>query len=510
MTDPGTVLKDKLADLRRWERRKRRERLLLESLCYTALAAAALVLARALAPVDARLLWFAPAVFAAAAAGVFLFRPWREQAFVRSLKQVDDGLTLGERVLTAWEILFRPREAPEEPVPPEEALVVEEAAEKVGAVRLRALCRRRFTWHAAAAPVLALLAVAGLWLPPGGAPEAASATSRLAEAIREHARELEQRAREQDLAESRRMAEALRELAERQLGETGADKARLEASVGALVDVLEEMSRSWPAGAGLDWPALSDKALERLREHLRRSGAGDMAGSGGKSRADLLESLGLSSLDRRPGRSQDMSEQEVQQFLERLEREAGQEQDRRSLEATQQLLTELLLGDAPDESVAESAPGRRPGGARGRGAAGAAARQRARKGRAGAFRPGLPGAGAHASARAPGPRPEPGLRLPGRGPSRRRHRAGRAGGGPVPAAGGSRSVVGGDPRGVQGNHQELFPVPGSDPAKTIGEAEWKRHRKDRSRRCATAWPARNARSRKSGARCARRWWATRS
>ena len=52
MTDPGTVLKDKLADLRRWERRKRRERLLLESLSYTALAAAALVLARALAPVD--------------------------------------------------------------------------------------------------------------------------------------------------------------------------------------------------------------------------------------------------------------------------------------------------------------------------------------------------------------------------------------------------------------------------------------------------------------------------
>lgn len=360
MTDPGTVLKDKLADLRRWERRKRRERLLLESLSYTALAAAAVVLARVLAPVDARLLWFAPAVFAAVAAAVFLFRPWREQAFVRSIKQVDDGLTLGERVLTAWEILFRPREEPEQAVPPEEALVLEEAAEKVVAVRLRALCRRRFTWHALAAPVLVLLAAAGLWLPPGGAPEAATATSRLAEAIREHARELEQRAREQDLTESRRMAEALREMAERQLGETAADKARLEASVGAMVDVLEEMTRSGPAGAGLEWPALSDKALERLREHLRRSGAGEMDGPRGKNRDDLLESLGLSSLDQRPGGSQDMSEQEVQQFLQRLEREARQEQDRRSLGATQQLLTELLLGDAPDESVAASPPAGSP------------------------------------------------------------------------------------------------------------------------------------------------------
>ena len=358
MTDPGTLLRDKLADLHRWERRKRRERLLLESLSYTALAAAALVLARALLPVDARLLWLAPVVFGAVAAAVFLFRPWREQVFVRSLKQVDDGLTLGERVLTAWEILFRRRERPEEPVAPEEALVVEEAAEKVAAVRLQALCRRRFTWHAAAAPILVLLAAAGLWLPPGGAPEAASPSSRMAQAIREHARELEQRAREQDLTESRRMAEALRELAERQLGETGPDQARLEASVGAMVDVLEEMSRSWPAGAGLEWPALSDQALERLREQLRRSRAGETAGSG-RSRDDLLESLGLSSLDRRPGGSQDMSEQEVQQFLERLEREARQEQDRRSLGATQQLLTELLLGDAPDESVAGSA---RPGG----------------------------------------------------------------------------------------------------------------------------------------------------
>ncbi len=376
MTDPGALLKERLTDLRRWERRKRRERLLLESLFYTASAAAAAVSARALLPVDAGWLWYAPLVFAASAAAVFLLRPWREQAFIRSLKQVDDGLQLEERVLTAWEILFRPRPLSREGVSPEESLVVEEAAAKLEGKPLRPLCRRRFTWHALAGPVLALLAAAGLWLPPAGAPQAASAPSRMARELGEHARELEQRAREQDLTESRRMAEALRELAERQRGEAGADKSRMEASVAAMAEVLEEMTRSWPAAAGLEWPALSDAALERLREHLRRSDARKMDGSfAGKSRADLLESLGLSSLDRRPGGSSDMSAQEVQEFLDRVEREAREEQDRRSLGATQQFLTELLLGDAPDESTAEAtrpgdpgsgakeppAAGRRPG-----------------------------------------------------------------------------------------------------------------------------------------------------
>ena len=344
-------MKEKLADLRRWERRKRRERLLLDSLFFTALAAATLVLARFLLPVDAGLLWFAPVVFGAVAAAVFLLRPWREQAFIRSLRQVDEGLKLDERVLTAWEILFRERER----VSPEETLVVEEAAEKLATEPLRPLCRRRFAWHAAAGPVLVLLAVAGLWLPQGGAPQAASAPSLMARELQEHARELEQRAREQDLTESGRMAEALREMAERQLDEAGPDKSGLEASVGAMVDVLEEMTRSWPAAAGLEWPALSDAALDRLREHLRRSDARKMDGSfAGKSRADLLESLGLSSLDRRPGRSSDMSAEEVQKFLDRVEREARQEQDRRSLGSTQQFLTELLLGDAPDESTAQA------------------------------------------------------------------------------------------------------------------------------------------------------------
>ncbi len=363
MNDPEAVLKEKLAGLRRWERRKRRERLLLESLFYTALAAAGVVLARALAAVDAGLLWFAPLVFVAAAAVVFLLRPWREQAFVRSLKQVDDGLELKERVLTAWEILSRSRERPEGGVGPEESLVVEEAAEKVGAVALPPLCRRRFTWHALAGPLLVLSAAAGLWLPPGGAPQAASAPSLMAQAIEEHARELERQAREQDLAESRRMAEALREMAERQLGEAGPEKSRLEASVAAMVDVLEDMTRSWPARSGLEWPALSDKALERLREHLRRSEAGRTGDAfQGRSRSDLLESLGLSSLDQRPGASEDMSEQEVQEFLDRLERDARQEQDRRSLEGTRQFLTELLLGDESDESMAEATrPGRPEG-----------------------------------------------------------------------------------------------------------------------------------------------------
>ena len=357
MTDPGSVLSGKLSDLRQWERRKRRERLLLESLCYTALAAAALVLARALFPVDAGLLWWTPAVFAGAAAGVFLLRPWREQAFVGSLKRVDHALRLDERTLTAWEILGRSRERGR----PEEDLVVEEAAEKLDAANLRSLLPRRFTWHALAAPLLALLAAGGLWLPVGGAPEASSASALLAQEVREHARELGERARDQDLAESLRMAQALRELADRR--RAGADESSLQASVGAMAEVLEEMARWRSTEAGVEWPGLSDAALAGLRERLRRSEAGGPDGSSeGRSRSDLLESMGLSSLDRFPGSSEDMSEQEVREFLDRIHREAREEQDRRSLAATREFLTELVPGDPADESTAEAAAPAGPAG----------------------------------------------------------------------------------------------------------------------------------------------------
>lgn len=350
MTDPGSVLREKLSDLRRWERRKRRERLLLESLCYTALAAAALASARALFPVDPGLLWWTPAVFAGAAAGVFLLRPWREQALVGSLRQVDRALHLQERALTAWEILRRSRERGR----PEEDLVVEEAAEKLAAADFRPLLRRRFTWHAWAAPLLALAAAGGLWLPRGGAPEASSASARAAQEVREHARELGRRAREQDLAESLRTARALRELADRH--EAGADESHWSASVGAMAEVLEEMARPRSAESGIEWPGLSDAALAGLRERLRRSETGRPDGSfEGRSRSGLLESMGLSSLDRFPGRSADMSEREVREFLDRIHREAREEQDRRSLAATREFLAELVPGDAPGESTAEAA-----------------------------------------------------------------------------------------------------------------------------------------------------------
>ncbi len=378
MTDPGSVLREDLDRLRRWERRKRRERLLLESLCYTALAAAALVLARPWFPVDAGLLWWTPALFAGAAAGVFLLRPWREQAFVGSLKRVDDALQLRERTLTAWEILRRSPER--ERGRPEEDLVVEEAAERLAGADLRPLLPRRFTWHAWAAPLLALLAVGGAWLPRGGAPEASSASARMAQEVREHARDLGERARSRDLAESLRTARALRELADRH--EAGADESSLQASVGAMAEVLDEMARWRSTDSGVEWPGLSDAALAGLRERLRPSEEGGPEGSfEGRSRSELLESMGLSSLDRFPGDSADMSEQEVREFLDRLRREAREEQDRRSLAATREFLTDLVPGDPADQSTAEAAapggpagpeedgtaPGPRPGNEPGRG-----------------------------------------------------------------------------------------------------------------------------------------------
>lgn len=358
MTDSESLLREKLAELRRWERRKRRERLLWESLFYAALTAAAVVAARALTAADAALLWLAPAVFAAAALAVFLLRPWRERAFLGALKGVDDRLELRERVLTASDILSR--ESAEGGRRPEEELVVEEAADKLARVTLPPLLPRPRSWHAWAGAFLVLLAGAGMWLPPGGAPEAVSAASRMAETLREHARELEERARERDLAESRRMAEALREMAERQLDDPADDESGIEAAVGAMVEVLEDMTRSWPTEAGLEWPVLSDAALEKLREQLQRSRTRQMDGSlQGKSRSEMLESMGLSSLDRQPGNSTEMSEEEIRDFLDRVEREARQEQDRREMASTQQFLTELLPGDAPGESLAEAA---RPGG----------------------------------------------------------------------------------------------------------------------------------------------------
>ena len=79
-------------------------------------------------------------------------------------------------------------------------------------------------------------------------------------------------------------------------------------------------------------------------------------------RSSLMEELGLASLDRQPGARQNMTEQEIREFMNKLNREATAEQDRRSLTRTREVLTELLLRNPPGSGTREFAV---PGGPEG-------------------------------------------------------------------------------------------------------------------------------------------------
>lgn len=345
-----TELQQELESLRQWEKRKRREHLLLEAFVYGAAASLVTVPLERWLPGSLTPLWLAPCLFIVIAAFLLVMRRFRSTEFLYTLNRLDHELGLEERALTAWELLSRRVDrAPER-------LVLEEAEARLKGVKSRGLFRREFGWQAYAAPVLLVALLLTAWLPVGSAP-APEVSATLAEEVKQLASETEKEARRRDLAESRRVAKELADVAQKNLrGES--NEAELGYALGAIIDSIDEAFRSLSVGEDVDWPGIGAQQLSELQERLQElQGRPSLSGSPGDRRG-LLDQLGIGSTARRSEPGDDMNAKEIQEFLDKLSHDAKAEQDRRLLNHTRKALSQLLPGNPQGSGLEQfAAPG---------------------------------------------------------------------------------------------------------------------------------------------------------
>jgi hypothetical protein len=210
------------------------------------------------------------------------------------------------------------------------------------------------------APPLLLVWLGLVWLDFGmdfGAP--ASRPASLAQKLKEFSQELRQKAEAQDLAETLKVARALQELAEERLRGQGNDE-KLGENLAALEKRLEERAPGGESDSALG--AYGREALSSLKAELEAMKGQLRPGSTIKEKEllDRLSSLPLLSRALEQGRSPlgGLGGQELQSFLDKLERSVAAELDRRSLAEVEDFLSLLLrgreAGDARSEATIDS------------------------------------------------------------------------------------------------------------------------------------------------------------
>lgn len=356
MSSEAQTLVEKFSALVGWERRKRREQVCAMASCY-ALAAALLGLPfHGLLPV-AWSRWMIPIVWFAMLAPIFLFRRrWRRADSARALAGLDRVLGLEERAVTAWELIERGD------VRPAAQLVVKQAAERLEALDPRALFQRRWQWqHALALTLLASwLALMGLdidrqfgrgLLPP--------LAMTIAQRLREYSRELQERARSEGLRESLEAAKELEKLAQKNIdANTTEDRFRKElAAASQKIGAMGKPAAEPPSfSAGESRQSLRDlKAeLEAAQELLQFPGTANTEDKLAQQWLDRLASLPQLKrrLDSHP--EQKLDQNTLRSFLDRLDKQATGELDRRTLLEAQQYLEQLMKqgqGEQGEQSV---------------------------------------------------------------------------------------------------------------------------------------------------------------
>jgi hypothetical protein len=256
------VLHIKFTELLGWARRKRREQILLTVACFA--LGAALLLLPFHARLDAdRLRWLVPVMlFAILAPFGFHARRWRGENATRALTQLDKALHLEERAVTAWELLARKAGGATA------QLVFRQAEDKLRGVEPRALFPRRGSWPAYFFPPLFALWFALLWfdvdrgLFDQGRP---SAPPTLAHTLREFSRELEEKAKNDGLRESQKMAQELEKIAQKNL-DGKSDEQQFSKEVAGAAKRLDALGNS--AAEKPSFAAESRQSLRDLKAEL--------------------------------------------------------------------------------------------------------------------------------------------------------------------------------------------------------------------------------------------------
>lgn len=343
MISEAEILADQFSALLRWERRKRREQVVLTASLYS-IAAALLAL-----PFGAFLpapwsRWMVPLVCFLLLAPILLFkRRWRREDSARTLARLDRALGLAERALTAWELIER------KDYRPAAQLVFKQALERLKTLDPGSLFRRRWHWHHVFALPLLVLWLALMWFDidrqfnGGLLPAAATAAHKL----REYARELQERAKSEGLRDSLELGKELAKVAQKGIdANITEDQFKNElAAASRKIDAMAKPADEQPSfSAGESQQSLRDLKAElaAARELLQFPQAANMEEKLAQQWLDRL--AGLPQLKRQfdSQAGQKLGQNALQSFLDRLDKQTTGELDRRALLEAQQYLDQLM------------------------------------------------------------------------------------------------------------------------------------------------------------------------
>ena len=340
------ILESKFAGLIGWERRKRRERILISLFCYASALAILLFPLHAYLD-DGALRWFMPLILLAGLAPYFFLRQrWRREDSTRAVLQLDKTLRLDERAVTAWELSAQLQ-------PGKAALfVLKQAAEKLRSVDPRTLLPRRWSWPAYLALPVFVLWFALLWFDVDRwffAAEHSSAPQTLAHRLREYSREMQDKAKNEGLRESLKMGQELEKVAQKSIGNKGADD-QVKKDVAGVAKKFETAAKSGTGkdsfSAGESEQSLKDlKAeLEAARDMIELPEAGKVAQELAPQWMERLATLPQlkRQLEKDPRAGQGMGQSELKSFLDRLNNQVTGELDRRALLDAQQYLDQMM------------------------------------------------------------------------------------------------------------------------------------------------------------------------
>jgi hypothetical protein len=327
------TLETRLSRLLGWEKRKRREAIVAAALFYALLGALVVPLFVSMSRVWA---WTPLAAIFVLLTPCLLFTGrWRDRDTARALAALDRTLHLDERATTAWEFLRRNETTAVA------LLVLRQASDRLQSFDARALFPRSWGWRAYSLAPLAALWLAMLFFDPRFQPQGAGPGDppSLSQTLREFARRLQEKAQRERLPRTLEAARELEKIAERGMAAGTTDERFRNELAGVSRKMAAARSAAGHAAPGLPE---SRQQLDDLKAELEAARE-LMSGAEGEAWQERLAGLSQiqKQLERQERGARGMSRSDMKALLDKLEREAAGELDRRTLMDTEQFLQHL-------------------------------------------------------------------------------------------------------------------------------------------------------------------------
>jgi len=353
-------LQNKFADFLRWERQKRWQESFLLAAGIAFASALLLSPLHGLLPWSG-LRWLVPVILMLGLAPAFLYcRRWRAVDTTRALVALDRKLGLDERAVTAWELAGRgDRSAPAQ-------LVLHQTERHLQALEARRLFPRQWGWPAYTVAPLLPLWFALLWFGfDQSFLQQRAPAQRLAQQLREFARDFQEKAKTEGLRQSLQLGQELERLAQKNLA-AKADDEQLKKDLVGMTQKLDAAGKSGQQNQSIAG-AESEQSLRDLKAEL--DAARDLLDIPDVAKAasaqQRLERLAaLPQLGRQLEREQQqsgqgLSQQQLQSLLDRLDQQVTGALDRRALIDAQQFLEQMMQqGQAKENNDAAQMAGR--------------------------------------------------------------------------------------------------------------------------------------------------------